>query len=138
MDERLRVRQEQSKPIYEELFIWATEKQKEFIPSRPERKAIQYFLNEHDKMKMYLEHPEADIDNNYVERTIRPLTIGRKNYLFAGSEQGAKRMAIIYSFVLSCRIHNIDPYKYFLKVFELMAKEPEMNLDNLLPDKIKI
>ena len=97
MDERLRVRQEQSKPIYEELFIWANEKRKEFIPSRPERKAIQYFLNEHDKMKMYLEHPEADIDNNYVERTIRPLTIGRKNYLFAGSEQGAKRMAIIYS-----------------------------------------
>lgn len=135
-EERLKTRQEEAKPIYEAFFNWAIHTRKKVLPKSPTGKAIAYFLNEHERMKKYLEYPESDIDNNYCERTIRPMTIGRKNYLFAGSHEGAKRAAIIYSLILTCRIHNIDPYAYFVKVFEIMAKDETIELDNLLPDSI--
>jgi len=63
---------------------------------------------------------------------------GRKNYLFAGSENGAIRAAIIYALILTCRIHNIDPYHYFIKVFKLIAANPETELDMMLPDVINL
>lgn len=128
------VRQEKSAPVYNELLEWAREKQTTVIPQCPTGRAISYFLSEHKKMYGYIDNPLADIDNNLCERTIRPMTIGRKNYLFAGSEEGAKRAAIIYSLSLTCRMHGTSPYEYYLNVFDRMAREQDADLRSLLPD----
>jgi len=132
------LRKKQSAPILEDFYNWAVNTRAKVLPKSATGTAITYFLNEYPLMKNYIDNPEADIDNNFCERTIRPMTIGRKNYLFAGSENGAIRAAIIYSLILTCRIHNIDPYHYFIKVFKLIAENPETELDMMLPDVINL
>jgi len=136
--ELLKIRQSRSKPVFKNLLEWAEKTKKIVLPQSPTGKAIGYLLNQKIKLEKYIEYSEADIDNNLCERTIRPMTIGRKNFMFAGSEEGANRAAIIYSIVLTCRMYDIDPYKYFIKVFEIMAVNPEIDLDLLLPDRISL
>jgi transposase len=134
---RRKARQEQSALILAELKEWVDITQTKVLPKSPTGKACTYFCNQYKKLSGYLLYEEADIDNNECERTIRPMTIGRKNYLFAGSHEGAKRAAIIYSLALTCRMNKIDPQRYFLTVFNRMQAEPKIDLRTLLPHTIK-
>ena len=77
------------------------------------------------------------IDNNLSERTIRTVCIGRKNYLFAGSEAGARRAANIYSLVASCKLNDIDPFAYFTDVLSRISIHPMEKIDELLPSNCK-
>ena len=73
------------------------------------------------------------IDNNLIENTIRPVALGRKNYMFAGSHKGAERSAIMYSFFGTCKLNNIDPYKWLKKTLEVIPEYKANKLKELIP-----
>ena len=88
--------------------------------------------------RMYLDDPNIKIDNNSGERAIRKVVIGKKNWMFVGSPKAGESMAILYSFVQSCRAINIDPHKNLMDVFKRLNSHPHKNLTELLPVQWKI
>ena len=96
-------------------------------------KAITYALNQWEALNRYIENPMLDIDNNISERALRMVVIGRRNYMFAGSEAGAWRASIIYSLVASCKLNDHDPFAYFNDVLRKVSTHPADKIDELLP-----
>ena len=82
---------------------------------------------------IYAGDGKLEIDNNLVENSIRPLALGRKNYLFAGSHDSADNAAMIYSLVGTCKIKGIDPFAYFKNLFQILPDFPANRLEELLP-----
>ena len=103
------------------------------LPKTPIGQAIGYTLNHWRALCNYLREGYLNIDNNTAERAIKPLVIGRKNYLFAGSHQGAKHAAIIYSLIETCKQHNINTYVYLKDVLARLPSQKNSKLDELLP-----
>ena len=107
------------------------------LPKSPMGKAIGYALNQWDALMRYTDNPLLDIDNNISERVLRMVVLGRKNFLFAGSETGAQRAAILYSLVASCKLHQLDPFAYFADVLKRVSTHPAGKIDELLPGEWK-
>ncbi len=133
----LQVRQEESKAILEQIREAIYEYKDQVLPKGPIAKAINYTLNQWDALMQYIENPILDIDNNLSERTLRMVVIGRKNYMFAGSEAGAERAAIIYSLVASCKLNGHDPFVYFNDVLRKVSTHRADKIDELLPSNWK-
>jgi len=106
---------------------------KTILPKNKIHEAIDYTLNHWTQLTRFLEDSRLPIDNNLCENTIRPVALGRKNWLFAGSPEGAKRMAIIYSLVATCKLNSINPYEYFLDILPKAAAYPNKNIADLSP-----
>ena len=102
-------------------------------PKKPVYKAIEYLENRFEKLQIYLKEGFLEIDNNRIENGIRPVALGRKNWLFAGSEDGAKKLAIIYSLVNTCTMNEIDVYEYFSDILSRIATHPITKINELLP-----
>lgn len=85
------------------------------------------------KHRRFLEDGRLPIDNNLVENVIRPVSLGRKNWLFAGSPEGAKRLAIFYSLVATCNLNGINPYEYFYDILPKVASYPANKIADLMP-----
>jgi transposase len=96
-------------------------------------KAIRYALGNWPALVRYCEDGRIEIDNNTAERSIRPLVLGRRNYLFAGSDGGGQSAAVIYSLIGTARLNGIEPYAYLRTVFERIADHPINRIDELLP-----
>jgi transposase len=90
------------------------------VKKSPIAQAIGYFLPCWEKLFIYTRDARLNIDNNLVENAIRPLDVGSKNYLFAGSQEAAQRAAIVYSLLPTCKQHNINPYYWLRDVLENM------------------
>ena len=133
----LELRQKEAKTILADIKNAIAEYQNQVLPKSPMGKAITYALNQWDALNRYIDNPILDIDNNISERTLRMVVIGRKNYLFAGSEAGAERAAIIYSLVASCKLNGIDPFRYFRDVLARVSIHPANKIDELLPSEWK-
>ena len=133
----LRARQEEAKPVLEEIKSALDEYRDQVLPKNPMGKAITYAWNQWEALNRYIENPILDIDNNLSERTLRMVVIGRKNYMFAGSEAGAERAAIIYSLVASCKLNGHDPFVYFRDVLRRVSTHPANRIDELLPSHWK-
>jgi len=133
----LDARQMQAKPILAEIKSILDDYKLQVLPKTPIGKAVTYSLNQWDALLRYLDDPTLAIDNNLSERTLRMVAIGRKNYMFAGSEAGAKRAAIIYSLVGSCKLNEIDPFAYFMDVLTRISTHPADKIDDLLPSNWK-
>ena len=133
----LDARQKEAKPILAEIKTVLDEYKNQVLPKSPMGKAINYALNQWQALIRYVENPILDIDNNISERTLRMVVIGRKNYMFAGSEAGAERAAIIYSLVASCKLNGHDPFAYFRDVLEKVSTHPADKIDELLPSNWK-
>lgn len=133
----LRARQEKSKPILDMIKANLIEWKDQVLPKSPTAKAIGYSLNQWDALTRYVDNPILDIDNNLSERTLRMIAVGRKNWMFAGSEAGAERAAIIYSLVASCKLNGHDPFAYFRDVLEKVTTYPASKIDDLLPSNWK-
>ena len=129
----LHARREEARPILDEIRSALDDYKVQVLPKSPMGKAVNYSLNQWDALVRYVDDPVLDIDNNLSERTLRMVVIGRKNYLFAGSESGAERAAVIYSLVASCKLHDIDPFWYFKDVLERISTQPASRIDELLP-----
>ena len=105
-EQRLLVRQEKSVPILNDMEIWFNKNLTEVTPKSPIGKAIIYMKARWDKLKLFASEGILEIDNNLVENAIRPIALGRKNYLFAGSHEAARRAGIVYSFITCCKKNN--------------------------------
>lgn len=132
-DQRKQYRVEHVKPILEELKSFAERASLEVTPKSQIGKAIGYLLNQMHKMETIFEHGNVEMDNNLIENKIRPLALGRKNYMFAGSHDGAERLAIMYSFMASCKANEINPYEWLKKTLDTIPDTKLSDLDKLLP-----
>ena len=81
----------------------------------------------------YVDDGRIEIDNNPIERQIRPIALGRKNYLFAGSDAGGERAAMMYSLINTARLNNVEPEAYLRQVLTVIAEHPVSTVDQLLP-----
>lgn len=127
------LRQSKGKAIYEELLEWVTVEQKNNLSKGAIGKALYYAVNQLPRLAHYLEDGRIEIDNNLIENSIRPLALGRKNYLFAGSHEGAQRAAMMYSFFASCKYANLNPWEWLTDVLGRIGAHPINRLEELLP-----
>src|SRR3954469_25753343 len=131
------MRHEQAVAILKTLKEWMTAEYVKVVPKSPIGQAIGYCLPRWEKLSIYTTNGSLNIDNNPVENAIRPVAIGRKNYLFAGSHDAAQRAAMVYSLFATCRFHNINPYDWLKDVLERMHLYSTGNIDSLLPQNSK-
>lgn len=137
-DERLIIRQAKSVPIFEELAAYIKEQRSKFIKAQyPIEKAFNYFLEREKELSMFLHDGMLEIDTNIIENTIRPIVLGKKNYLFAGSHDAAQKAAIIYSLFATCRLHNVNPYDWLKYVLTVIPTFPSSRISELLPQNWK-
>ena len=136
-DQILKLRQSESVPVLKELKEWMLIEVNKVLPRSPIGQAIAYSLARWDKLCVYTTHPRLQIDNNPVEREIRPVAMGRKAYLFAGSHDAATRAAMIYSLFATCRMHKINPYNWLKDVLQRMPGYTTKHLHELLPQNWK-
>lgn len=133
--DRCRIRQQKAKPIVDDIFDRLEELKPATIPSEPLSKAITYALNQKDALYRYLEDGRLKPDNNTAENAIRPLALGRKNWLFAGSERGGRAAALFYSLIQSCKACDVNPWEYLNDMFRRIMSHPVNRLRELLPDQ---
>jgi transposase len=136
-EQLLEARQTEALPIFDEIWSALNEYKVQVLPKSLMCKAITYALNQWEALIKYTSDPRLSIDNNLSERTLRMVVIGRKNFLFAGSEAGAQRTAIIYSLVASCKLNDHDPFTYFNDVLKKISTWPADKIDELLPSNWK-
>jgi len=135
-EDRKKVRLDKALPILNQLGKWLHNERQQTLPSSPIGKAISYTTALWDSLQNYLHNGNLNIDNNLIENSIRPIALGRKNYLFAGSHNGAKRSAMFYSFFACCKLNNINPQKWLQYVLENIADHKVNKLHELLPNNI--
>jgi transposase len=136
-EQRFHLRQEKAKPIFDEMGRWLLLEFQNVLPQSAIGKAIAYALRRWENMKRYLTDGKIEIDNNLVENVIRPVAIGRKNYLFAGSHEAAQRSAMLYTFFADCKHHDINPETWLLDVLNRMHKHPFKKIEELFPHNWK-
>jgi transposase len=130
---RAQMRQERAGPILTEFKVWLEDILLKLPPASRLAEAIGYTLGRWPALRVYLKDGDIHIDNNPIERAIRGAALGRKNYLFAGSPSGARRAALIYSLIETCKLNGIEPYAYRKDVLTRLPTHPYRQLDELLP-----
>ena len=128
-------RQEQSKPILDSFFTWIDEQfdKQGFLPSSPFLGALAYIRERRVGLSVYLDDPEVSIDTNHLERALRVIPMGKKNWLFSWTELGAKHIGIVQSLLATCRLHDINPYDYFVDVLQRVGQHPASLVHQLTP-----
>jgi len=134
-DERKILRQNKSIEKLQELETWLKENIIQVLPKSAIGGAIAYTLNLWPRLIRYTQDGRYEIDNNLVENSIRPVALGRKNYMFAGSHEGAKRAAMMYSFLGTCKRNNVEPFAWLKDVLTRIPDWSIQRLDELLPVK---
>jgi hypothetical protein len=132
--ERRRLRQRESVPILAEFKKSLAATQHQVLPKSPVGQAIGYALPRWEGLSRYCEDGCLAIDNNLSERMIRPCAIGRKNFLFFGSDDGGRAAAVLYSIMASAKANQVEPFAYARDLIDRFSKEAEPNLDQLLPN----
>jgi transposase len=132
---RLRLRQEKSLPELTSLCHWLKQEQAKVLPKSPFGEAVRYALNQWEALERYAHYGFLDIDNNLAERELRPIAIGRNNWLFVGSATGGRTAAILFTMTSTCRRLRIDPFAYLRDALTRLAAGPltEAELLQLLP-----
>lgn len=130
---RKKLRLDNSLIVINSFGMWLAEAAKEVYPQSQIAKAINYTINRWDKLSVFLHDGTLEIDNNLVENAIRPVALGRKNYLFAGSHSAAQRAAVIYSFFAICKKHEINPYQWLKYTLENIMTINHKDVRKLYP-----
>lgn len=136
-EERKELRLQESLPILNMFGKWITEEVKSTLPKSQIAKAMKYSIERWDALSAYLYDGILEIDNNLVENAIRPVALGRKNYLFAGSHDAAQRAAMIYSFFAICKCHEVNPYQWLKYTLENIMAINHKNIKDLYPQNFK-
>jgi transposase len=132
-DERRRIRQERSKPLLEELESWLREQRDRLSRSSAVLKPINYMLKRWDGFALFVDDGKVCMSNNAAERALRGLALGRRSWLFAGSDRGAERAAVMNTLIMTARLNDIDPKAWLADVFARIADHPQTRLHELLP-----
>lgn len=127
------LRQNEAVPILNEFEEWLKDQVNQVLPKSAIGKAFAYTLKLWPYLKRYVERGDLQIDNNLIENSIRPVALGRKNYLFCGSHESAQNAAMIYSFLGTCKINNIEPYQWLKETLEALPECKSSELSQLLP-----
>jgi len=127
------LRQQESLPILNQMETWFKENIIHVLPKSAIGEAMAYTLNLWPRLIRYVEKGQFQIDNNLIENSIRPVALGRKNYLFAGSHNAAQQAAIIYSLLATCKINQVEPFSWLKHTLEVIPDYPANQLDKLLP-----
>lgn len=124
-----------AKPIVERFFAWVNRQfeAQGLLPSSPLTKALAYARERRCGLEVYLHDADVPIDTNHLERALRAVPMGRKNWLFHWTEVGAKYAGIVHSLIVTCRLHEIDPYDYLVDVLQRVGQHPASKVDELTP-----
>jgi len=124
-----------SKPRVEAFFKWIDEQfeRQGLLPSSPLTKALHYAHERRAGLEIYLDDPDVPMDTNHLERALRVIPIGRKNWLFSWTELGAKHVGIVQSLIVTCRLHGINPYDYLVDVLQRVSQHPASRVAELTP-----
>jgi transposase len=136
--DRQGVRQTQTAPLLGDLKQWMENTFLQVSAKSELGKALRYSLVRWTALTRFCDDGRIEIDNNTAEREIRPLVMGRKNYLFQGSDRGGDNAAVIYTLIGTARLNNVEPYAYLRSVFERLADHPAARIDELLPWNIEL
>ena len=132
-DEIKNYRQKHAVPVLKTLHQILQTQLANSLPKSPLGLALQYTLSRWDKLNVYLCDGNLRIDNNLVENSVRPVAIGRKNYLFAGNHEAAQRSAMLYSLFATCKLHHVNPIQWLTYVFENINDHKINAIEELLP-----
>ncbi len=133
VEERQRLRQEITQPKLESLYAWMVEQYPKVTPKSPIGKALEYAMKRWKELSAFTTDGRLEIDNNKIENEIRPIALGRKNFLFAGSHEAAQRIAMVYSLLASCKANGINPAEWLTNVLKELPSRTVNNLEDLLP-----
>jgi transposase len=124
-----------AKPVVEQFFAWVnhTFEAHGLLPSNPLTKALAYARERRCGLEVYLTDPDVPIDTNHLERALRAIPMGRKAWLFSWTELGAKYVGIVQSLIVTCRLHQIDPYDYLVDVLQRVGQHPASQVHLLTP-----
>lgn len=138
-DDKRAYRIEHARPVVSIFFEWCEQQIRsgKLLPANPLTKAIAYATERQGALSVYLTDPELQIDTNHLEREIRPVTIGRKNWMFCWTEVGAERLAILHSLTSTCRLHGVHPYTYLVDVLQRISIHPDSAIEDLTPRRWK-
>ena len=131
------LRQEKAKPVLDDFGLWLRETAPKVPPKSSLGKAITYSLNQWQRLIVYIEDGHLRPDNNSAENAIRPFVVGRKNWLFSGSPEGADASAALYSLIETAKLNKLDPHKYMLFLLEKIPVTNKENFKELLPTQVK-
>lgn len=132
-EERRRVRNEKSKPIVEKYFAWCEQESDKALEGSPLHAAIRYATNQRQALERFLHDPRLPIHNNISELNLRRQAVGRKNWLFVGSEEGGHTNTVFVSLLASCAMHKIEPWSYLRDLFCLLPSWSQLKLIDLAP-----
>jgi hypothetical protein len=125
----------QSKPRVEAFFAWIDSQfqRQGLLPSNPFVQALDYLRTRRLGLEVFLTDPDVPIDTNHLERALRVIPMGRRNWLFTWTELGAEQVGIAQSLIVTCRLHNIDPYTYLVDVLQRVGQHPAARALELTP-----
>lgn len=134
---RRALRLEKSKPILEDIHTYLVREQPHVLPKSPEGEAIAYTLSNWKALTRYLDDGDLAIDNNSSERSLRGIAVGRKNWMFYGSDNGGRTAAVLTSLIATSKRQGLDPFAYLRDLFARISSHPQSRLADLLPDQWK-
>ncbi len=132
-DIRAKIRQEKARPAFDDLEAWFQFQLTKISSKTPLASAIRYALTRMKRLRPYLERGFLELDNNTAERSMRPIALGRKNYLFMGSERGGKSAAIAYTLIETAKLSGVDPQAWLTDTLARIADHKITKLDELMP-----
>lgn len=137
--EKLAWRTAHSEPIVDRFWHWCDDQchRPDLVPSNPLAQAIQYAKARCTSLRVFLCDPDVPIDTNHLERSLRVIPTGRKNWLFCWTEIGAERVAVIQSLLVTCRLQGVDPYTYLVDVLQRIGEHPASRVSELTPREWK-
>ena len=132
-EERWAIRQTHSRPLLNELEAWLRAQRARLSRSSPVAQPIDYMLKRWSDFARFVEDGRICLSNNAAERSVRSLALGRRAWLFAGSDRGAERAAIVITLIMTARLNEVDPQAWLADVFARIADLPQIRLHELLP-----
>jgi len=138
-EQKRALRLQQSQPLAEAFFGWCHNQRQriDLVNSNPLSRALTYVANHREQMSVFLSDPDVPIDTNHVERNLRAIPLGRKNWMFSWSEVGAEHVGIIQSLLTTCRLQGVRPYTYLVDVLQRIALHPARDVAALTPRRWK-
>jgi hypothetical protein len=133
-EKKRQYRLEHSQPVVSDFFQWCRDQLESggLLPSDPLTKALNYVLSREAGLTVFLEEPDEP-DTNHLERALRPIPLGRKNWLFCWAELGAEHVGIIQSLTSTCKLHDLNPYTYLVDVLQRISQHPASQVADLTP-----
>lgn len=130
---RRALRRRRASPLWRKFLVWARKRAAETLPKSPLGKAFGYLLRHRRALRTYVKDGRLPPDNNAAERALRTVAVGRKNWEFAGSADGARRAALFYTLLYSCRLAGVDPYAWLVDVLQRISEHPQSDVAALTP-----